>query len=141
IGQDQGDGGREQSGTGREHPGKHENSRRGILCPHAKTGGEILVNRENFIVVIGFDENKADQNAGEDRSKSELDIGEIAQGVAFPRSAEEGAGAGFSGDNGSEYRPPWNTPPAKGEILEVTLTAAHAQADKNDNGEIGEEDE
>src|SRR5207237_5980222 len=103
-----------------------------ILCRDAKTRGEIFVNRKDFVIVVGLDENEADQNAGQDRSKSELDVGEIAQGVAFPRSAEEGASAGLGGDNGREDGPPRNAPATKREILEIAFTPAHAQADEDD---------
>ena len=106
----------------------------------AEAGGQVFVDREDFVVVIRLDEDVADKNPGEDRAEGELEIGEIAQGKTFTGCAEKCAGAGFGRDDGGEHRPPRNAPAAEGEIFEVILLPAHVEADEDDNEKVEEQD-
>ena len=58
--------------SGSEQARDHENSGRRILTRDPKARGQVLVDRENFVVVIRFDENVADENASNDRAEREL---------------------------------------------------------------------
>ena len=109
-----------------------------FLVAHPETRGQVFVDRENFVVVIRLDENVADENARDDRAEGELQIGVIAQRESFARRAEKCAGAGFRRDEGSEHRPPRNSPATEREIFEVILLPAHVQADGDDDEEIEE---
>ena len=58
---------------------------------------------------------------------------------AFARRAEKSTGAGFRGDEGSEDGPPRDAAASEGEVFEVVLLSAHAQADENDDDEVEKE--
>ena len=57
----------------------------------------------------------------------------------FPGRSEKGAGAGFSRDQGSQYRPPRNAPAAEREVLEAVVLPAHPQTDEDDDDEVEQE--
>src|SRR5438552_151489 len=119
-----------------EHAGEHENGGGSVLGRDAKPGGQIFVDRENFVIVVGLDENVADENARQDRAEGELDVSVIPQRKTFPGRSEKSTGARFGGDDRGENCPPRNLPATESEVFQVTLLAAHAQADENDNEEI-----
>ena len=72
VGERERDGRDIQSRPGREQARDHEDSGRRILTRDAEARGQVFVNRVNFVVVVRFDENVADQNASDDRAKGEL---------------------------------------------------------------------
>src|SRR5204862_1752285 len=86
-----------------------------------------------------LDENKADQNAADDRAESELQIGVVPMAEPFAGSTEKSAGAGFGRNEGGEHSPPWNATAAEGEVLEIIFLPAHPQADEDDDNEIKKE--
>ena len=110
------------------------------MVARAEAGGQVFVDREDLVVVIGLDENVADENAREDRAERKLEVGEIAQRKAFAGCAEKGAGTGFGRDDGGEHCPPRNAAAAEGEILEVILLPAHVEADEDDDEKVEEQD-
>ena len=122
-----------------EQAGEHENGGGGVFGRDAKPRGQIFVDRENFVIVVGLDENVADENAGQDRAKGQLDVGVIPQRKTFAGRSEESAGARFGGDDRGEDCPPGNLPATESEVFQVTLLAAHAQADENDDEKIKQE--
>ena len=75
----------------------------------------------------------------DDRAEGELHVGVIAERETFPGRSEKSAGAGFGRDDGSEHRPPRNSPPAEREVFEIIFLPAHAQADEDDDKKIEEE--
>ena len=123
---------------GREQARDHENGRSRILTRDSKARGQIFVDRENFVVVIRFDENVADENAADDRAEGELQIGVIAVAEAFPGRSEKCAGACFSRHQRSEHGPPRNAPSAECEVFEIIFLPAHPQADEDDDYEVKE---
>src|SRR4030095_16219237 len=108
------------------------------ICSDAEPHGQIFVDRENFVVIVGLDENEADEDARDDGAEGELDVSVIAQRIAFARCSKKSAGARFRRDDGSEHGPPRDLPATEREILEVALLAPHAQADENDGEKISE---
>src|SRR5205085_1043565 len=98
-----------------------------------------FVDRENFVVVVRLDENKADQNAADDRAESELQIGVVPMAESFAGRAEKSAGAGFGRNEGGEHSPPRNATAAEGEVLEIVFLPAHPQADEDDYDEVEKE--
>ena len=96
VGQGERDGCDIQPRPGREQTRDHENGGSRILTRDTKARGQVLVDRENFVVVIRFDENVADENASDDRAEGELQVGVVAVAEAFPGRAEKCAGACFS---------------------------------------------
>jgi hypothetical protein len=60
-----------------------EHRRRRVLCRHAKPGSKVFVDGVNFVVVVRFDENVADENAREDSAERELQMGEVAERESF----------------------------------------------------------
>jgi hypothetical protein len=73
------------------------------------------------VVVVGLDEDVADENAGENGSEGELEISEIAESETLTGRTEKCARAGFRRDDGSEHRPPGNTPATEGKVLEIVF--------------------
>src|SRR4029077_3695569 len=106
---------------------------------HAEASGQVFVNGINFVVVVRLDENVADQNSGENRADSQLQVCVIAKREAFARCSEKRARACLGRDNGSEHRPPGNSAAAESEIGKIFLLATHIETDGNDDDEIKNE--
>src|SRR4029077_7578398 len=123
----------------REHTREHENSGGSVFRSDPETRGQIFVDRKDFVVVVRLDENVADENARQDSSESELDVGVIPQRKTFAGCSEKSAGARFGGDDRGEHGPPGNLPATESEIFQVTLFATHAQADEDDDEKIKEQ--
>jgi hypothetical protein len=87
-----------QPRSGREQTRNHENGGSRIFTRDPEARGQVFVDRENFVVVIRFDENVADENAPDDRAEGELQVGVVAVAEAFPRRSEKCTGACFSRD-------------------------------------------
>src|SRR5207244_5111426 len=89
VGQCQCDSSYVQARSRSEQTRDHENRGSRILTRDPEARGQVLINRENLIVVIRFDENVADKHASDDRAEGELQIGVVAVAEAFPRRSEK----------------------------------------------------
>lgn len=140
IGQGESDGCDVKPRPGREQTRDHENSGSRILAPDPEARGQVFVNRKNFVVVIRFDENVADENASYDRTEGELQVAVIAMAESFPGRSEKCAGTCFSRDERRKDRPPWDAPATEGKVGQGIFLPAHAQADADDEHEVEEQD-
>ena len=75
--------------AGGEQSRDHEDRGGGVLGRDAETRGQVFVDREDFVVVVGLDENVADENARDDRAEGELQVGVIAQRETFARACRK----------------------------------------------------
>src|SRR6202011_1443000 len=91
----------------------------GVPGRYPEADGQVLVNRENFVVVVRLNENVTDQNACDDRAEGKLEIGVIAQSEPFAGRSKKRTGTGFRRDQRGEHRPPRNLTPAQGKIFEI----------------------
>ena len=139
VGQSEGDGCGIQPCARREQPGNHENRGSGVLRRNAESRGQIFIDRVNFVIVVRFDENVADQNSRQNRAESELDVSIITQRKTFAGCSEKRARACLGRDNGSEHRPPGNSAAAESEIGKIFLLATHVKANGDDDDEIKNE--
>lgn len=106
-----------------------------------EASAEKLIDADDAVAVVGGDEDSADDDACQQVAEHELDIGEVAQGVAFARGAEEGAGADFGCQDGGENGPPSDLAISKSEALHGATFAALGEAYAQDEGEVGEDDD
>ena len=139
VGQGQGDGGDIKPRPGSQQARDHENRGSRVLARDPKARGQVFVDRENVVVVIGLDENVADENAPDDGAERQLQIGVVAMAEAFSGRSEEGAGTGFGGDQRSQHCPPGDASSAQREPFEILFFPAHAQADGDDDHEVEQE--
>src|SRR5947209_7663784 len=133
------DGSDVQTSAGGKQTRDHEDCGCSVLTSHAESRGEVFVDREHLVVIVRLNENVADENPADDRAEGELQVGVVAMAEPFAGSTEKSAGAGFGGNEGGEHSPPRNATAAEGEVFEVVLLSAHAQADENDDDEVEKE--
>ena len=85
---------------------EQEHRRRGIARYLAEAQLEILVNRNDIVVVKRPDKETGDDNAREDHADGQLRVSEVAKVITFARRAEKSGRAEFCRDERAQDRPP-----------------------------------
>ena len=106
---------------------------------NAESGSQIFIDRVNFVIVVRFDENVANQDAREDGAERQLQISVVAQCESLARGAEKSPSARFRSNDRGEHRPPWDSAAAEREVFEIFFLPAHVEADGNDDDKVEEE--
>ena len=139
--EDEQHGGHPETCAACQKTGDEEDGGGAAACFGAEADLQEFIHADNTMAVVGGDENCADHHAGEQVARHELDVGVVAQGVAFAGSAEEGAGTDLRREDGGEDGPPCDLAIAQGETFHAVAFAALRQTDADDQGEVTEDDE
>ena len=130
-----------QAGAAGQQSGDQKHRRGDAPRAWAKADLEELIHAHHIVAVIGRDEESAHHQTCQQVARHELDVGVIAQRIAFARSAEKSARADFRRQDGSQHGPPGDLTIPECEALHAAAFAALRKANAEDEAEVGKEDE
>ena len=122
-----------------QRPRDQKHGGRPVFRAFAKAHQQELVNRDDAVVVIRFDEHEGDDHPRQDRADGKLCVGVVAQGVPLVGRAEKGRGADLRREDRRQNRPPRDAPVADREAFHGFVAPAFVQADADHNNEIRED--
>ena len=106
----------------------------------SESGGQVLVYGKVTQFVEGAEKEKGDDKSGQERADAHLEITEVFS-IADPGGSQEGGGAYFGGDEGSQNREPGHLSTAGHITFHVFIPSTEADAEKHHGPEIDQDDE
>ena len=123
-----------------EDAGEKEDPAGRVFGSRAEAHGQELVDALHAVLVVGADEGEGDHDAGDHGADRQLPVEEGARLVPFGGSSQEGRRACLRRHDRGQDGPPRDGASAEREFLQRRVAASRAQADPDDQGEVGQDD-
>src|SRR5438046_2568846 len=112
-----------------------------MACPWAESRTEIFIERNDAMLVVERNKQKAHDNPRKNRPDGELRIRPVSQAETALRCSKKCRRADFCRKDAGQDRPPWRLPVAQSKAEKRFFSAAQPQADADNQRKIGADDQ
>ena len=140
VGNDQQNACKVKSCSTGEHPADQEDHGGRAARQEPESFFQVFIDGDHLVVIVGFEEELADDDAAQDSADAELGVREVAGMVAFPRSPQKGGRADFRRQDGGQNGPPGQGAVAQGIVRQGVLPASRIDANAEDSQKVDNDD-